>query len=325
MNGRTAYAIENPFSPHGIPSMDPKGLVAAGFLLAVSSCTTAPPKPPASAAKPAAAVICPTCPSLAAVSAETARLHQELHAAVPQDSLIAPDRYPVWIALARQAIDTAHITLQRPQLLVVVDRNPRVQRLMLIVANPYGPWQAIGGSKVSTGEAGVRGAFITPTGVFVHNGDILDYRALGTFNENHIRGLGLKGARVWDFGWQTTEKGWGPPGETAEIRMLLHATDPAYLESLLGKPASQGCVRIPAAMNRFLDFHGVLDRDYEQLARYDPAYAAVLLPDRDPSTLAGDKLVIVDSLAPLAPGTVTATRTAANNIIARGLGSGCRG
>jgi hypothetical protein len=50
--------------------------------------------------------------------------------------------------------------------------------------------------------------FPTPVGLFLHTADILDYRALGTFNENHIRGLGLKGMRVWDFGWQTAEKGW---------------------------------------------------------------------------------------------------------------------
>jgi hypothetical protein len=62
--------------------------------------------------------------------------------------------------------------------------------------------------KVSTGQAGRRGYFITPIGAFQHTDDILDYRALGTFNENHIRGLGMKGTRVWDLGWQTAERGW---------------------------------------------------------------------------------------------------------------------
>ena len=68
-------------------------------------------------------------------------------------------------------------------------------------------WEVIGGSKVSTGQSGRRGYFITPMGVFLHTDGILDYRALGTYNENHIRGLGLKGMRVWDFGWQTAERG----------------------------------------------------------------------------------------------------------------------
>jgi hypothetical protein len=196
----------------------------------------------------------------------------------------------------------AGLRLHRPQLLVVVDRNPAVQRLAVVLADPHSAWQVIGDSKVSTGQAGRRGYFITPTGVFVHDGDIRDYRALGTFNENHIRGLGLKDMRVWDFGWQTAAKGWDPDGDTGPMRLALHATDPDYLEPRLGRPASEGCVRIPAAMNRFLDHYGVLDREYEALARLDPAYAAVLAADRQPTPLAGDKLVVVDSAAPALAG-----------------------
>ena len=155
----------------------------------------------------------------------------------------------------------------------------------------------IGGSKVSTGQAGRRGYFITPIGAFLHTDDILDYRALGTFNENHIRGLGLKGMRVWDLGWQTAERGWRVERDTAEIRLLMHATDPDYLEQRLGRPASEGCVRIPAAMNRFLDLHGVLDADYERALRLDGRLAGILLRDRQPTSLAGDALVVVELLA----------------------------
>jgi len=72
--------------------------------------------------------------------------------------------------------------------------------------------------------------------------------------------------RVWDFGWQPAEKGWTAEQETAEIRLLVHATDPDYLEQRLGRPASKGCVRIPAAMNRYLDHYGVLDAEYEREA-----------------------------------------------------------
>ncbi len=96
----------------------------------------------------------------------------------------------------------------------------------------------------------------------------MDWRAEGTFNENDIRGLGVKGMGVWDFGWQTATKGWGT-GESGDIRLLLHATDPDYLERPIGQPASKGCVRIPAAMNRFLDQYGVLDADYERTAKSD--------------------------------------------------------
>ncbi len=154
----------------------------------------------------------------------------------------------------------------------MVDRDPSVQQLRIILARPDAPWQVIGGSKVSTGQAGRHGYFITPVGVFLHTDGILDYRALGTFNENHIRGLGLKGMRVWDFGWQTAERGWGVDRDTVEIRLEMHATDPEYLEQRLGRPASEGCVRVPATMNRFLDVHGVLDADYERAAQEDPRF-----------------------------------------------------
>ena len=146
------------------------------------------------------------------------------------------------------------LAIEQPQLLVVVDRNPAIQELRIILAQPNASWEVIGGSKVSTGQSGRRGYFITPMGVFLHTDGILDYRALGTFNENHIRGLGLKGMRVWDFGWQTAQRGWRDERDPAEIRLQMHATDPDYLEQRLGHPASEGCVRIPAAMNRFLGY-----------------------------------------------------------------------
>jgi hypothetical protein len=38
----------------------------------------------------------------------------------------------------------------------------------------------------------------------------------------------------------------------------------------LGRPAFKGCVRIPAAMNRFLDRHSILDADYEQSRKTTP-------------------------------------------------------
>jgi hypothetical protein len=131
----------------------------------------------------------------------------------------------------------------------------------------------IGGSKVSTWQVGWRGYSITPVGVFLHAADILDYRALGTFNENHIHGLGLKGMRVWDFGRQTTEKGWNAQDETGEIRLLTHSTDTDYLEQRLGRPASKG----------YSD-----PSDDEPVARYPWCSGRRL------TSIAGDALVVVD-------------------------------
>ena len=128
--------------------------------------------------------------------------------------------------------------------------------------------------------------------------DILGYRAEGTLNENGIRGLGAKGMRVWDFGWHVALKGWaeavGKPDRTP-IRLMLHATDPDKLEQRIGRPASEGCVRIPSAMNHFLDEHGVLDAEYERAAATDIRFRALLLPGRNPSPYAGNTLIVVDS------------------------------
>lgn len=198
-----------------------------------------------------------------------------------------------WVAGAKAAFAAANRTIETPQLLVVIDRNPLVQEMRIVLARPGGRWESLGGTKVSTGDTGRHNYFLTPTGVFLHTDAILDWRAEGTFNAQHIRGLGLKGMRVWDFGWRHTQTGWADGG--AEIRLLLHATDPDYLERRLGRPASKGCVRIPAPMNVFLDRHGVLDADYERAAKTDNRYEALLLPDRIPTPLAGNAMVVFDS------------------------------
>jgi hypothetical protein len=233
--------------------------------------------------------------SEADVSREADRLRATLLLEVPEHAIGNADGARAWIRRAQAVVDAAPMVIDRAQLLVVVDRDPAIQELRIILARPDAPWQVIGGSKVSTGQAERRGYFITPVGVFLHTDGILDYRALGTFNENHIRGLGLKGMRVWDFGWQTAERGWRVDRDTAEIRLQMHATDPEYLEQRLGRPASEGCVRVPATMNRFLDVHGVLDADYERAAQDDRRFRAVLLPEREPTPLAGNAMVVVDS------------------------------
>ncbi len=221
-------------------------------------------------------------------------LAREVRQSVPHD----PARDQAWIDLARAEFAVANETVDHPQLIVVVDRSQRVQQLMIVLATPAADWQVIGGSRVSTGQKGRFDHYITPRGVFHNTDAILGFRAEGTQNENGIRGLGAKGMRVWDFGWHIAMKGWaevsGKP-DRIPIRLMLHATDPDKLEQRLGRPASQGCVRIPATMNRFLDRHGVLDADYERAATTEIRFRALLLPGREPSPLAGNTLVVVDS------------------------------
>ena len=293
-------------------------------LLALCACATPPPQaaaadahsfptvtapsPPAPAPPPgASAPLLPDQPTLtpAQSTAEADRLRTALAAEVPHLLILSPDAKQAWINRAKAQAAAANLQIDRPQLVVVVDRNPRVQSLLIMVANPSTPgpptpgpaasWEVIGGTHVSTGQPNRKLYYVTPTGVFLHTADILDFRAQGTFNENHIRGYGLKGMRIWDFGWQWATKGWRPDGERGQIRLQLHATDPQYLEQRLGRPASEGCVRVPATLNRFLDRHGVLDVDYEQQATQDIRYRALLLADRRPSPLSRHTLIVIDS------------------------------
>jgi len=170
------------------------------------------------------------------VDGEVARLRAALMREVPGAIVDSPEGERGWIARTRAAVAASAQTIDRPQLLVVADRNPDVQQMRIVLARPDGPWDSLGGTKVSTGQMGRRDYYLTPTGVFLHTDAILDWRAEGTFNPQHIRGLGLKGMRVWDFGWQRAIKGWGT-AEEGDIRLLLHARDPDYLERRLGRPA----------------------------------------------------------------------------------------
>jgi hypothetical protein len=234
------------------------------------------------------------------VSAELATLRLAMRQEVP--NLRHPDGHELGDMAQRATtlLDGGGHTIEAPQLLIVVDRNPARQTLYLFVARAGGArnFSLVGAASISTGQAGRRDHYITPVGVFAHTDAILDSRALGTYNENHIRGLGVRGMRVWDFGWQWALKGWHTDGEGGDIRLQMHATDPDVLERRLGHPASEGCVRLSAFLNRFLDKHGVLDADIEQAAFSDVRYNALLRPDRTPSILAGRLLVVVDSQLP---------------------------
>ncbi len=176
----------------------------------------------------------------------------------------------------------------------MVDRAPNVQALFIYFrATSANAWLMIGASPVGTGLPGKYDHFLTPLGVFHHSPDNMDFRAEGTTNENGIRGYGRRDMRIYDFGWENGERGWGKGG-VSPMRFQMHATDPDRLESLLGIRHSKGCVRIPASLNLFFDRHGLLDDDYQ--ARVEAGKSLwVLRRDRDITPIAGRYLVVIDS------------------------------
>jgi hypothetical protein len=120
-----------------------------------------------------------------------------------------------------------------------------------------------------------------------------DFRAEGTRNDLGIMGYGDRGRRIFDFGWVETARGWGDR-HAGLMRLQVHATDPDLLEPLLGRARSKGCIRIPAAVNEFLDRRGILDADYEEAAAQGRTHW-VLRADRQPARWPGRYLVVVDS------------------------------
>ena len=235
-------------------------------------------------------------------SAESVALWSRHFASVVDRRLdVPPADQARYLALVERTLVEAAPAVQLPlqaqpaQAFVVVDRSAQVQAAMVIVRNAAGGWHWLGATAVSTGKVGTFEHFLTPLGVFAHTLDNPDYRAEGTFNKNRIRGYGLRGRRVFDFGWQEAERGWGGGGRSP-MRLQMHATDPRVLEPRLGRVASEGCIRIPATLNVFLDLHGVLDADYEA------AVAAgrtlwVLNAERQPVPWPGRYMVIVDTQA----------------------------
>lgn len=179
------------------------------------------------------------------------------------------------------------------QYFVLVDRSPRVQAVFVYWRASNGDGQFIGAAPVSTGRPGAFDYFTTPLGVFDHTPDHGDFRAEGTRNKLGVRGYGVKGMRVFDFGWVLGERGWGPPGKSP-MRLQMHATDPDLLEPQLGVIHSKGCVRIPATLNGFIDRYGLLDAGYE-LKAGSGARVWVLRAERTPVPFAGRYLVVVDS------------------------------
>lgn len=207
--------------------------------------------------------------------------------------LLPPDEVQRYGALALQSLHAQAIAPILPQYLVLVDRSPQVQALLLFWLTPLDEARLIGASPVSTGRGGEYEYFETPTGVFSHNLDNPDFRAEGTLNEKGIRGFGNRGMRVFDFGWQPARRAWDGGG-TSPMRLLLHATDPVRLEPLLGSVQSKGCIRAPTTLIRLLDHYGLLDADYDAAQRAGQHFW-VLSPQRTPVHGAGRYLVIVDT------------------------------
>lgn len=215
------------------------------------------------------------------------------HLSVPAD---AQARY---LAALDAALAAAGLPDLPPQHLLLVDRSPQVQAAFALLRTPQGGWQWLGAAPISTGQVGRFDHFRTPLGVFEHSLANPDFRAEGTYNENHIRGYGLRGMRVFDFGWVPAERGWGAGGESP-MRLQMHATDPDVLAPRLGRPDSKGCVRIPASLNTWLDKFGILDADYLQAAAAgQPLW--MLRADRTPAPWPGRYLVIIDSGTPVRP------------------------
>jgi hypothetical protein len=198
-----------------------------------------------------------------------------------------------------EALTEAEVVPSSSQYLVVVDRNPNVQAVLLFWRSSTADVVFIGAAPASTGRCGGFEHFATPTGVFAHTLANPDFRAEGTFNELGIRGYGLRGMRVYDFGWVEARRTWGRQG-MSPMRLQLHSTDPVLLEPRLGTAQSKGCIRIPASLNHFIDHYGILDADYEEALAQGHKFW-VLEPDRTPTPWSGRYLVVLDSQSPTRP------------------------
>ncbi|MGI4857098.1 MAG: L,D-transpeptidase [Janthinobacterium lividum] len=213
---------------------------------------------------------------------------------VPRRLKVPPVTQAAYADILERALTAGKVGGVANEYVVLVDRNPFVEALFIYFrGRPTDTWRLIGAAPVSTGRPGSYDHFVTPTGVFAHTPANMDYRAEGTLNENKIRGYGEHGMRIYDFGWQQGERGWGKGG-FSQMRLQMHSTDPDKLEPLLGMRHSKGCVRIPGALNQFFDRHGILDADYNAQLRGGRSLW-VLKPEREATPWAGHYLVVVDT------------------------------
>lgn len=193
----------------------------------------------------------------------------------------------------QRALVDAGKTTHRAEYVLLVDRSPHIQALLIFWRSPEAVMHLIGASPVTTGKPGRYDHFATPLGVFEHSLDNPDFRAEGTPNELGVRGYGARGMRVYDFGWVSTVRGWGKPA-TSDMRLQMHSTDPKLLEPKLGAIGSKGCIRIPATLNRLVDQYGVLDADYDEALQRGQSLW-VLPPDRRATPWSGRYLVVIET------------------------------
>ena len=254
------------------------------LLLALSAAAGLIASPPAPASTPIAESI---DGSQAVPLAAAFQLDVTPRLALPLDEVVA------YASRLQAALDEAQQPLNTPQFVLLVDRSPNVQAVLVYWGSAGRGWGFVGAAPVSTGLPGRFEHFVTPLGVFDHSMANPDFRAEGTKNKQGFRGYGRKGMRVYDFGWVASPRGWGK-GEMGELRLQMHSTDPDLAAWRLGSAQSEGCVRIPATLNDFIDRHGVLDEDYER-AVSSGSRLWVLRKDRTPVASAGRYLVVVDS------------------------------
>ena len=206
---------------------------------------------------------------------------------------LPPEERAAYAARLQASIDAAQLPPAPAQYILLVDRSASVQAALLYWGSVAQGWDLVGATPVSTGLPGRYEHFTTPLGVYQHSMSNPDFRAEGTKNKLGFRGYGVKGMRVYDFGWVEAPRGWGNRA-MGVLRLQMHATDPVLAEPRLGTAQSEGCVRIPAALNAFIDRHGLLDAAYEEAAN-GGARLWVLRADRVPTPDAGRYLVVVDS------------------------------
>lgn len=206
---------------------------------------------------------------------------------------LPPEERAAYAARLQAALDAARLPAAPAQYILLVDRSASVQAVLIYWGSAAQGWDLVGATPVSTGLPGRYEHFTTPLGVFEHSMRNPDFRAEGTKNKLGFRGYGVKGMRVYDFGWVEAPRGWGKHA-MGVLRLQMHATDPVLAEPHLGTAQSEGCVRIPATLNAFLDRHGLLDAAYEQ-AVDDGAHLWVLRVDRTTTPDAGRYLVVIDS------------------------------
>ncbi|EFL49556.1 conserved hypothetical protein [Solidesulfovibrio fructosivorans JJ]] len=216
------------------------------------------------------------------------------------DMLTAPSRqYRDDIRLdALSRLSAAGADLSASQFFVYADRNPATQ-LAFLAFYDAGAKKVLllGVDFISTGKlrAG-KDSFLTPVGVFENTPENWSYRAQGTKNSKGWRGLGARGSRVWDFGFQQAPRKFRQGVYDSQMRLLMHATDPDQGEPRLGGTDSKGCVRISAASNAFFDRYSILDRRYEEMAVSEPDKDMwILRTGRTPVANPGSYLVVGDS------------------------------